>query len=328
MAKCAASLFDAIPADVWHAAFAGGAGYLPDGTSAKLPCGHACLGMIRAECTDPETFAVRVACILKYYHHLTFDVAMAFAAVMDVAAGRAHEFMETSLDFLPPFARPTSGAWAVPECDPRDFGVFLCREYLPVAAQFAEERWSVSFRRLSLNSKAVAIHGSRQREVKEAAKETAKEVSAAQLRASVRKRLISEIDEMCWGDDVDEAGLRDALAAYNARMRGIPREGKDGTELRDVLASLPCTYSSQSRRSEYISYTPEASLMLRLERLESGQVAAVNLAGDVLLQSEAHVLLTQLHDQLHDLHPITFVGSEGEELPLTLNGQRSLGELA
>jgi hypothetical protein len=90
-----------------------------------------------------------------------------------------------------------------------------------------------------------------------------------------------------------------------------------------------CTYSSQSRRSEYITYAPEAtSLMARLERLESGQVAAVNLAGDVLRQSEAHVLLTQLHDQLHGLHPITFVSSKGEELPLALNGQCSLGDLA
>jgi hypothetical protein len=77
-----------VPPEIWHVAVTGGSGYLSDGTEAKIPA-HFALGMPvlmdlnRQQFAEPRTFALRVACILKFYNVLT-KLSLAFGEVMDV----------------------------------------------------------------------------------------------------------------------------------------------------------------------------------------------------------------------------------------------------
>ena len=82
--------------EIWHVAVVGGAGYLPDGTEAKVPA-HFALGiptlmdLNHHQFAEPRAFALRVACMLKFYNVLTFDLSRVFGEVMDVVMGSRFE---------------------------------------------------------------------------------------------------------------------------------------------------------------------------------------------------------------------------------------------
>ena len=217
-----AQLVDQVPAEVWHVCLIGASGYLPDGSYAKTPCADVYdlpwWDMIRHQFTDPETFAVRVACILKYYHFLTRDLANHFGDVLDEVSRRSADIMKVLMITLPGFVEPVSEHWVPPKCDPRDLGLHLAGQFLPAVCEYTQFMWSRSFQSLRLNDKALALYFVRVREIKELAKETALDCEFRMKSRLLFAESIKKIDQMCMRDDVDITELTAVLIQFNANM--------------------------------------------------------------------------------------------------------------
>ena len=103
-------LFSEIPLDVWGACIKCSAGRLADGNAAKIPLGKVvrspCWGMIRHEFAIPKDFAVRVACMLKFYDCLSLELAHNFAKVLDVASSHAETILSADTTTLPGLVQP------------------------------------------------------------------------------------------------------------------------------------------------------------------------------------------------------------------------------
>jgi hypothetical protein len=210
-----ADLVERVPVEVWHVCWTGAGGYLPDGMPAKTPCSTA---YDLEDFADTETFAVRVACILKYYHFLSADLAMHFGEVLDEVSRRAEEIVQERACTLPGFAQPQSSHWKQPICDVRDLGVFLSGQYMHAVCEFSLRMWRRDFSSLRLNDKAFALHILRVQDIKQVAKESALDgLMRKQARAALQEA-ISNIAKLSRSDDVHSANVFEAVAEFNKKM--------------------------------------------------------------------------------------------------------------
>eukprot|EP00973_Karenia_brevis_P058345 8123525-Karenia_brevis.AAC.1 len=69
---CLKDAFVSIPLSIWKATIVGARGCLEDGSLAKIPTPTLlCCDMLLKQCIPLEDFAVRMACLLKFYGFLS-----------------------------------------------------------------------------------------------------------------------------------------------------------------------------------------------------------------------------------------------------------------
>ncbi len=198
---CAADLFHSVPGAVWRAAFEGACGYLPNGDEAKMPIASVGMDLNPDQFADPEAFALRVACMLKFYGYLTHDMADNFHKVLVVGSKRAKEFMHEDVSALPGLCVPESAVWGeVVSSTPRKLAAHVEHIFIKGAKEYSEEMLRVPFHRLSLNCKAFVLHHVAMEEPSSPAKDAEK---SAEKEKSIRKTLRSIQECIEKGADIE-----------------------------------------------------------------------------------------------------------------------------
>jgi hypothetical protein len=152
-------LYQAIEEEVWSTAIACCCGYLSDGQPAKLPRQKMLPPSwpVEHEFADMEMVKLRVACVLKFYGHLTEQVAIHFEDLMHVCFSTAENLTSVNLDALPTYYRPLSPFFDFPKNQPGDFGEYLLYCYLPLAESHSQRFRNASWANLTTAAKVQCL---------------------------------------------------------------------------------------------------------------------------------------------------------------------------
>ena len=255
----AQALAASVPDVIWAGAFRCSPGYLVDQeTHAKMPLGAA-YQLVPGDCTDPATFALRVACMLRFYGCLSWEIAENFGQVLDIAAQRAHKFLHEDTATLPGLVQPSSAAWRqqVPKCDPVDLGITVTAKYKHIAEGYSLRMWKRTFSSLALNDKALALHCTDVPDINEASRQTAQEAhDRGQLLRSV-KEMTARVNHLAETGTCDYAEIEALVASCNQALKRkrsevsgeIPLAFHDYSELR-VLRDEQCNYEVIMRQGQ------------------------------------------------------------------------------
>ena len=175
------------------------------------------------QCIDPLVFAVHVACMLRFYNCLSRELAENFGSVLDIAASRASMFLHEDIGTLPWLTKPMCMTWRnqVPECDPADLGLLVTGIFTCSAKTYSQHMWKISFDRLSLNHKALAIHHCDAPDVDQALRLIAHEI---QQRGQMKERLTQmaqRINQLCEMGACEYAELEAIVLSCNSALKNL-----------------------------------------------------------------------------------------------------------
>ena len=208
-----------IPDDVWSASFKCAVGTLPDGTIAKMPLKvpEMARSMNHEQFAHPETFAVKVAAMLRHFGCLTMDVCKDFGKYLDCAAARAEVILATDTSAMPGFAQPESSHWThTAKVEPHELGATITSRYLQSAKEYAPGMWRRSFASLTLNDKALALYFCKAPDLL-----TPSTVAEEDnLKGSELKAAIGNINALCEKGHFTEEELQSGISELNRVVSG------------------------------------------------------------------------------------------------------------
>jgi hypothetical protein len=153
-------LYETIPEEVWTMAVLSCRGY-SEGQAAKLAGPNTMFlsswPLMEHEFADLETAKLRVACVLKFYDHLTQQVAHHFEDLMDICFNAAENLASVHLDALPLYCRPLSPFFSFSKNRPGDFGEYLFDCYLPLAKSFSRRIMNASWAHLDTTARVECL---------------------------------------------------------------------------------------------------------------------------------------------------------------------------
>lgn len=144
-----------IPDDVWAASFKCA---VKKGEKMPLGVPSLALSMNSSQFADPETFAIKVAALIRHFGCLTVDVCEDFGACLDAAAKRSATILATDISLMPGLAQPTAEWPNVVHLEPEELGASVSSRYIKAANDYSMMMWRRSFQSLRLNDKALALY--------------------------------------------------------------------------------------------------------------------------------------------------------------------------
>ena len=107
---------------------------------------------------EPETFAIKVAAMLRHFGCLTLEICENYGTCLDAAGARSGPILATDTSLMPALAQPT-GEWAnVAKLEPYELGASVSSRYIEAAKEYSMFMWRRSFGSLRLNDKALALY--------------------------------------------------------------------------------------------------------------------------------------------------------------------------
>ena len=141
-----------IPDHIWAACFQCAVGTLPDGTIAKMPLAP----VLMHDMADPETFAIKVAALLRHFHQLTADICDEFTRILNCAYVRSRSILKADTSIVPGFSRSAYMEHA--EVEPHVWGEMVALRYLKSAKKHTVDLYDRSFCSLPLDNKALMLY--------------------------------------------------------------------------------------------------------------------------------------------------------------------------